>query len=848
MCCRAKKGIMEGPASASSPLRSGDPWVDRLGSVIRDSVLPVHIVAEPDAGVRRLLEAVATIDRPLLWLDYTVDNTDDLSALGNTFVNAVNRATGSNVLAVGTPLPTAVTTFSRLVSLLGPFVIAVSGAQRVPGHLQDVLAFQDGRNRIVVLGEVAPVVGQNWEVIPVDRLRVLPIEAAWYSEGRLSSSDVADICERFGGNYVSVIDAVRLRVGLPPLWFRSSEGGITASATEFGLNPRTLAEVLVRRKRFLEAFELICGSAVELLPQYIDVCGEAFFENGLFDRFWFHISRVDSHHLNDERVLRWLFVSAMAVNRHQDVVHLVEEFLRSNEAPELRAQYAAARPSRDFLAETTRSVRSYESPITLRHHAFALSLEGFHEQALEALHRALRLADVLGNDQMVVAIGTDMCIALQRVGSFREALWWGEWAVKEYVRRDLKENYRRVSGLAALASSKMLVGDQVGLREIVEAIQVSVGSVGVPSYEGVISTVADYHSISGSDGLAAELYGLAFEGASYDIAGLIAVDFVRCLVDIGHVDQAVDVGERVYALSQAASRYQRDCGTLALGIALKGAGDPRASKFLEGAVEGFLGGADAVRLCQACIHLADLLLRSGDRNAARDAASKVGDRLLELGDTGWRLLGGMGDSIRHVRELATSAPRGLSLCVLGPPSATLFAEPVSLTLRQLEILAVLADNPAGVSLEALAGRIYGDRGIEGTTKAAVSRLRNQVPLTSRPYQIAVPVRADFIELMDHLRCGRVRQALSLYRGQVLPGSEAPAIIEIRERVDESLRQAVLRSGDAEAMLDLASRTDADDLELLEEAFNHVPKNDPQSHLLRARIRQVRRDWGSDDGF
>jgi len=94
----------------------------------------------------------------------------------------------------------------------------------------------------------------------------------------------------------------------------------------------------------------------------------------------------------------------------------------------------------------------------------------------------------------------------------------------------------------------------------------------------------------------------------------------------------------------------------------------------------------------------------------------------------------------------------------------------------------------------------------------------------------------------------VRQALSLYRGPLLPDSEAPAVVELREYIDESLRQAVLASGDHEAMLELAKRTDDQDLELLEAAARHMPQNDPQSPLLRARIRQIRRDWGSDDEF
>lgn len=135
----------------------------------------------------------------------------------------------------------------------------------------------------------------------------------------------------------------------------------------------------------------------------------------------------------------------------------------------------------------------------------------------------------------------------------------------------------------------------------------------------------------------------------------------------------------------------------------------------------------------------------------------------------------------------------------------------------------------------------------GTAKALVSRLRDQLPIESRPYRIGVPFTADFLELQEHLRAGRVRQALNLYKGPLLPGSEAPAVVELREHIDESLRQAVLASGDAEAMIELANRTDAGDLELLEAAFELVPQNDPQSPLLRARIRQVRRDWESEAG-
>jgi hypothetical protein len=218
----------------------------------------------------------------------------------------------------------------------------------------------------------------------------------------------------------------------------------------------------------------------------------------------------------------------------------------------------------------------------------------------------------------------------------------------------------------------------------------------------------------------------------------------------------------------------------------------------------------------------------------------------DLGDSGWKLLAGTGEEVHRLRQLLSDRPAGARFQVLGKPEVTLFGAAVELTARQLEIIAILANVADGVALGPLAVALYGDRAVLSTAKAAVSRLRNSIPLTSRPYQIGVPYRADFLDLMEHLEQGRVRQALSLYRGPLLPNSEAPAVVELREHIAESLRQAVLASGDHEAMLELAKRTDSQDLELLEAAERHMPQNDPQSPLLRARIRQIRRDWGSDD--
>ncbi len=69
----------------------------------------------------------------------------------------------------------------------------------------------------------------------------------------------------------------------------------------------------------------------------------------------------------------------------------------------------------------------------------------------------------------------------------------------------------------------------------------------------------------------------------------------------------------------------------------------------------------------------------------------------------------------------------------------------------------------------------------------------------------------------------------------MPRSGAPLVVEQRSILEESLRHAVLASGDAEALLLLA--------ELWEAALEALPENDPRRALVLARVKRLREDWG-----
>ncbi|WP_434618424.1 hypothetical protein [Arthrobacter sp. A5] len=94
-----------------------------------------------------------------------------------------------------------------------------------------------------------------------------------------------------------------------------------------------------------------------------------------------------------------------------------------------------------------------------------------------------------------------------------------------------------------------------------------------------------------------------------------------------------------------------------------------------------------------------------------------------------------------------------------------------------------------------------------TVRAELVRLRRlllahgqgMVP-ESRPYRSPTELVVDAQQVLEYLNRGAHRLALRVYRGQVLPSSEAPAVVELRHRVSGLLREAVLSHAGVEVLL------------------------------------------------
>lgn len=185
------------------------------------------------------------------------------------------------------------------------------------------------------------------------------------------------------------------------------------------------------------------------------------------------------------------------------------------------------------------------------------------------------------------------------------------------------------------------------------------------------------------------------------------------------------------------------------------------------------------------------------------------------------------------------APGGtLDLRLLGRAEARLDGARLLITRRQVEILALLALHPGGLSLDALHAHLYGDRHVSrATLKAEVSHLRTLLGggISSRTYRIAIPVRCDAAEVLAFLRAGRLLDAVAAYGGELLAGTNAPGLTEYGNYLAVAVREALLATPEPEAVLRYAEAVPYD-VEVLEHAVRKLGDARPAvSALLRARL-------------
>lgn len=208
-----------------------------------------------------------------------------------------------------------------------------------------------------------------------------------------------------------------------------------------------------------------------------------------------------------------------------------------------------------------------------------------------------------------------------------------------------------------------------------------------------------------------------------------------------------------------------------------------------------------------------------------------------------RLIEGALPTDRRMTLAGDAAPSepGLTLTLLGTAQVWLDGQRLLLNRRQTEILALLALHPSGLSVEHLHALLYGDASVTTSTlKAEVSHLRAALSgqLSSRPYRLTMPVVTDVEEVQRLLRRGDVRAAVRAYGGDLLPGTDSPALVQMGDYLAVSVREALLAQPDPDAVLRYSELAPYDTA-VVEACLAALPVHHPVVPLLKGKLASLR---------
>jgi hypothetical protein len=192
---------------------------------------------------------------------------------------------------------------------------------------------------------------------------------------------------------------------------------------------------------------------------------------------------------------------------------------------------------------------------------------------------------------------------------------------------------------------------------------------------------------------------------------------------------------------------------------------------------------------------------------------------------------------------------GLELQALGRPDLVVTLERRSFRLspRHSEILVVLAGHEEGLSGDELAVLLYPGNVTSSTLRAEMVRLRALLgdALASRPYRLTCAVSSDWAAVSARLAAGDLPGALRLYRGPLLPPSEAPGVVRQRQDLHEWVRAAILADGRQELLISWTqSRWGADDLEMWRRQCANQPATSPLRPRAEATASRLDAEFGS----
>lgn len=202
------------------------------------------------------------------------------------------------------------------------------------------------------------------------------------------------------------------------------------------------------------------------------------------------------------------------------------------------------------------------------------------------------------------------------------------------------------------------------------------------------------------------------------------------------------------------------------------------------------------------------------------------------------------DSLPSVKKATLRA----TMHVLGRSTALLAVggRTIELTTRHAEIMTLLACHRSGLSAERLSELLWDDPSATSRLRPEMVRLRKllhefQPGLApeSKPYRLPKEVELDAQHVVALLDRGAHRAALAAYQGEVLPGSTAPGIHEVRSEVSAHLRESILTDASVEVLMEYANSDQGlTDVDAWKQVLRMLPVKSPKRSHVVAHIESI----------
>src|SRR5690625_903205 len=802
-------------------------WVQRFADLLSSTVGVPVLIEDSLFSVSRIAESLLRPDGRCLWIEFETESLEQLQS----------TAWGLPITRSVLTLDEALRLHADLLNVTIRPILVLTRVENAPSVAAAILESHESYpHQIIISGDRQSVRQlsrtEQYRLLQRRELGVTRAEVqAYLYRSEVSHMEIED--SLLDLTYEEMVDATYERLGLPkperpsPRLYSSSSACITKEKTD-------LVTLLIRNRKWLFAFEVAASHGSEALSAVIDEIGEHALHSGQIRHFYKKLCELTPEYRLSEEILCWFLIAEHHLGVTSKVAAEVERLRETSTCPRLKVLLNTLALEKDDDPAVLELVAN-ASPEQL---APLLHMQAFRnpsQNTTRGFKKLIRYFESNGRVARQVRTMSLLVNALILQGRYQQAAALGGEAYTLAHKKKLGALERAVTASGA-AFANVLIGEFELASQFMSTIHRPEMLIGRPSGEAVVSTVAEKFIVAGHYQTALYWLELGLAGCKGIGSDLLLPDYALVLTRLGRAPEALPrIQDRYSHLVSSDVAYP--WVLLAFAIVESARYPQVAQELFRALLDDTAPGSLAPLRARAGILLA--LLRDSWDGPSLQALESVETSISQLAEPGWVLMSGGDPRVSGLRKRWLERSNPVVMRFLGEEywSFQSASSDAKSGLRLKELLLVLAQHPDGLSGDQLAELMeWGYEGQE-TVRSNIRRLRNIIPIGSRPYRLLNRVEADFIQFQTAVEAGDIDAALSLYRGPLLHSSELRFVQEQRFQFETSLRVLVVNHGTPDQLKELALRV-GDDIELLELALSRQNAGSSSATLLEARLRVV----------